>query len=243
MSKLPFKYHLRISPRSRDVRFRVTPRHGLEVVIPQDYDPGQVPALLEAKHRWIRAALEHVAARHALHASEAAWCFPAHIQLPAVDLAWAVTAKQGGNAARTTVRDGGVGQILISGDIGDEQACRAALGRWLLRQAHRHLVPRLGCTSRELGVPFYRVLIRRQNTRWGSCSRDGTISLNAKLLFLSPETVNYVMIHELCHRVELNHSPRFWRLVERHCPDYRRINAQRHNLWKAVPRWADKASF
>ncbi len=54
---------------------------------------------------------------------------------------------------------------------------------------------------------------------------------------------NYVMIHELCHRVELNHSPRFWRLVERHCPDYRRIDAQRRELWKAVPRWADEAAF
>src|SRR3990172_3665456 len=97
--------------------------------------------------------------------------------------------------------------------------------------------------SHDLGLPYQRALIRRQKTRWGSCSRDGTISLNAKLLFLSPETVNYVMIHELCHRVELNHSPRFWRLVERHCPDFRRINAQRRDLWKAVPHWAEKAGL
>jgi predicted metal-dependent hydrolase len=172
------------------------------------------------------------------YAPEAGWQLPAQIQLPAVGMSWALAAKQADN--RTAVRETGAGQLLISGAIDDEQACRAALGRWLLRQAHRHLVPGLERASRELGLPYRRVLIRRQKTRWGSCSRDGTISLNAKLLFLSPETANYVMIHELCHRVELNHSPRFWRLVERHCPDFRRINAQRRELWKAVPHWAEE---
>ena len=63
MSELLFKYHLRISPHSRSIRFRVTPEHGLEVVIPQGYDPGQVPALLKRRQRWIRAALSGVTAR------------------------------------------------------------------------------------------------------------------------------------------------------------------------------------
>ena len=239
MSELLFKYHLRISPRSRSIRFCVTPEHGLEVVIPQGYNPELLPVLVERKQRWIRAALERVEALRALHGSENAWCLPARIHLPAVDLTWMLTARPTDNAARTVVRESGAGQLLISGVIDDEQACRAALGRWLTRQAHQHLLPDLARISRELGLPYRRVLIRRQKTRWGSCSRNGTISLNAKLLFLAPETVNYVMVHELCHRVELNHSPRFWRLVERHCPDYRRINAQRRELWKAVPRWAE----
>lgn len=240
MSELLFKYHLTISPRSRSIRFRVTPRRGLEVVIPWGYDPGQVPALLARKQRWIRAALERVESQRALYRPEADWCLPEQIQLPAVGLAWEVTAQQTASGVRTAVRETGSGQLLISGAIGDEPACRAALARWLLRQARQHLVPRLLGASRALGLSYQRVLIRRQKTRWGSCSRSGTISLNAKLLFLSPETVNYVMIHELCHRVELNHSPRFWALVERHCPEYRRIDALRRELWKAVPHWADE---
>lgn len=243
MSELSFKYRLRISPRSRSIRFRVTPQRGLEVVIPQGYDPGQVPALLARKQRWIRAALERVESLRAFYGPEADWCLPARIQLPAVGLAWTLTATQTDNAARTAVCEAGAGQLLISGDIDDEQACRAALARWLMRQAHQHLVAGLLRASRDVGLSYNRVLIKRQKTRWGSCSRNGTISLNAKLLFLSPETVNYVMIHELCHRVELNHSPRFWQLVERHCPDYRRIDAQRRDLWDAVPRWASEATF
>ncbi len=242
MTESLFKYHLRVSPRSRRIRFCVTPQRGLEVVIPEGCDPGRVPALLQRNQRWIRTALDRVESLRACCQPEAEWRLPAQIALPAVGLAWAVTARPTDNAARTTVRETGDGQLLISGAIENEPACRAALTRWLLRQAYHHLVPGLERVSRELGLPYRRASIRRQKTRWGSCSRHGTISLNAKLLFLPPETVNYVMIHELCHSVELNHSPRFWRLVERHCPDYRRINAQRRELWKAVPRWAESTT-
>ncbi|OGI40966.1 MAG: hypothetical protein A2140_02410 [Candidatus Muproteobacteria bacterium RBG_16_62_13] len=243
MNELSFKYHLRVSVRSRRVRFRVSPQSGLEVVIPRGFDPGRVPALLQRKQRWIHSALERVAAMRADDGFGMEWRLPGEIQLPALGQTWAVTARRTASGTRTTVRENGDGQLMISGAIDNEPACRAALGRWLLRQARRHLVPGLLRVSRELGLSYRHVLIRRQKTRWGSCSRNGTISLNAKLLFLSPETVHYVLIHELCHRVELNHSPRFWRLVERHCPDYRRINAQRCELWKAVPRWAEAAAF
>jgi predicted metal-dependent hydrolase len=235
MSESLFKYHLRVSPRGRSIRFRVTAQRGLEVVIPRGYDPAEVPALLARRERWIRTALERVAACRVA----AQWRVPTRIELPAAGLGWEVTTRRTGSAARTVVREANPGRLLLAGDIGSEPACRAALGRWLVRQAHAHLLPGLVRISAELKLPFRRALIRRQKTRWGSCSRDGTISLNAKLLFLSPETVHYVMVHELCHRVELNHSPRFWRLVEQHCPGYRRIHAQRRELWKAVPYWAE----
>ena len=60
-----------------------------------------------------------------------------------------------------------------------------------------------------------------QSSRWGSCSADGNISLNAKLLLFPPEIVEYVMIHELCHRREMNHSAAFWREVTAFLPDWK----------------------
>jgi predicted metal-dependent hydrolase len=62
--------------------------------------------------------------------------------------------------------------------------------------------------------------------------------LNAKLLFLPPELVDYVMIHELSHLAEMNHSKRFWALVERHDPRFRILDRQLRDMWKEVPRWA-----
>ena len=72
-----------------------------------------------------------------------------------------------------------------------------------------------------LGVSYGRISVRRQHSKWGSCSGKGNLNFNC-LLLLAPESVlDYVVVHELCHRREMNHSKRFWALVESICPDFR----------------------
>ena len=71
------------------------------------------------------------------------------------------------------------------------------------------------------GVSWKKVIIRNQKTRFGSCSRGGTLSFNYRLLFLPPHLSDYVIVHELCHLIEFNHSKRFWALVARAAPDFR----------------------
>ncbi len=81
------------------------------------------------------------------------------------------------------------------------------LRQWLSDLAYDELGAQLNRSSRELGLSFSRIQIRRQRTRWGSCSATGTISLNVCLMFLEPAVVRYLYVHELCHTRHMNHSP------------------------------------
>ena len=93
--------------------------------------------------------------------------------------------------------------------------------RRLADEALRQIPPRVRSRALQLGVRYGRITIRNQRTRWGSCSSLGNLNFNCMLMLCPDDVVDYVIVHELCHRVELNHSPRFWALVESVLPDYR----------------------
>lgn len=90
-------------------------------------------------------------------------------------------------------------------------------------RAYNFVVDRLEYFNRFYGFKYNRVSVRRQKTRWGSCSRTGNLSFNYRLIFLDPEAADYIIVHELCHLGEFNHSPAFWELVARQAPDYRNL--------------------
>ena len=96
-----------------------------------------------------------------------------------------------------------------------------AIERWYRRAARAEIAPRLDAAVARAGVAYTGLTIRGQRTRWASCSAGGAMSFNWRLL-LAPEAVlDYVIEHEVCHLEVMDHSPRFWRLLEARVPDWR----------------------
>lgn len=101
-----------------------------------------------------------------------------------------------------------------------EECVRAALKQALSRLALARIRERLDEYAPRLNVKYGRVAIRDQKSRWGSCSAKHNLNFNWKLIMAPPEALEYVVIHELCHLIEFNHSPRFWNLVKSQQPEY-----------------------
>lgn len=94
------------------------------------------------------------------------------------------------------------------------------------REAEHHLTRRINELSRETGLTFNALKFRVMKGRWGSCSQSKTITLNVALIDLPWPNIDYVLIHELSHTVHMNHSERFWSLVEQHAPNYKILKKQ-----------------
>lgn len=91
----------------------------------------------------------------------------------------------------------------------------------LATQAMKLIPQKVHYYAQIIGVTYGRIAIRNQRTRWGSCSGKGNLNFNCLLLLMPEEVMDYVVVHELCHRKEMNHSARFWEEVEKILPDYR----------------------
>ena len=114
------------------------------------------------------------------------------------------------------------GDVLLVPETGTTEA----LERWYRRGARAEIGPRLDAAVARAGTTYNGLTIRGQRTRWASCSSNGAMSFNWRLL-LAPEAVlDYVIEHEVCHLEVMDHSPRFWRLLESRVPDWRE-----HSRW------------
>ncbi|MEI6172053.1 MAG: SprT family zinc-dependent metalloprotease, partial [bacterium] len=223
------------------LRFSI--RGGLEVVVPVGFDRDAIPHLLEEKARWIERAERVVEAQRARLDPWPHDRLPEKIELAALGKTWIVNATST-DASRISLRERSGRRLSISGPIGESARWRSALKRWLADKARAELEP---WVEREATTHRFRhgsVTIRWQKTRWGSCShRAGTakptLSLNAGLLFLPPHLVRYVLLHELCHTTRMDHSPAFWRRLERIEPAAESLRTELRSAWRFVPAWLE----
>jgi len=224
-------WNVRESRRARRLTVRVFHSGRVEVVVPARTSSTAVQRFVERHRAWIERKRQEARQRAVPQAPFP----PRRIELAACAETWRVHLS--GTGRRVSARPLADGLLVLSGEAFDTRAARTALRRWLMIRAAEHLGPVLQQCAHELGFIYSSMKVRRQRTRWGSCSTRGTISLNCCLLFQRPEVVRYLLIHELAHTLHLNHSRRFWQTVARHCGDYRSLDRELLDGWRRVPAW------
>ncbi|WP_415896355.1 M48 family metallopeptidase [Neptuniibacter sp. QD72_48] len=115
----------------------------------------------------------------------------------------------------------------------DSERVEAFLKKWFKEQAEQVIAERVKHWADKKNVKYNSLKCKSFKRRWGSCSAQGEITFNWRLVFADKNIIDYVVIHELSHLTHLNHSPKFWALVERHCPDWKekRSYLQSKNAW------------
>jgi predicted metal-dependent hydrolase len=221
---------VRESRRARRLAVRVFQTGRVEIVVPVRTSRGAVERFV-ARHRgWIER--KRAEARDRAPVGET--FPPTVIELAGCGETWPVHVAAGAGRPRLHVA---ASALELSGDCTDVRGVRQLLRRWLIGHAREVLATELGRCASELGFRYERVIVRRQRTRWGSCSARGTVSLNCCLLFQRPEVLRYLLIHELAHTRHMNHSRRFWQCVAEHCPDHRTLDRELLDGWRRVPTW------
>jgi predicted metal-dependent hydrolase len=195
--------------RARKYILRVRPDGTLRVTIPRGGSRRDAQAFVDQHRRWVDEERVRVAARHAAVEWYAGDSIPLH-GIP-------TTIASELSDQRRTVVFGGV-RVRVPADAVN---LRPAVETALRQIAARELVPRLHTLAAEQDLAVARVTIRNQRSRWGSCSTSGVIALNFRLVQMPPWVSDYVLLHELMHLRQQNHSRRYWRLVEQVCPEFR----------------------
>jgi predicted metal-dependent hydrolase len=235
-------YRIQESDRARRIRLRLSAVEGMVVIVPTGVVPPRedLERMIRSKSRWIARHL-HQFAQQERTAQAGDLALPGHIHLSAINECWEVRyagpdANQAPSSTRVRIATQGV--LQVCGPEPSQPTYRAqALRNWVRAKAVAVLPGWLNELAHDLRMPFSRVTIRDQRTRWGSCTRHGRINLNCKLLFLPRPWTRYVLIHELCHTRILNHGLDFWALVALHEPQAQHIRAEMRSAWRKLPTW------
>jgi predicted metal-dependent hydrolase len=212
-----------VSPAAKKLRVRVGP-NGVQVVRPRSRSGKNVTAFLRAHEQWLLQQLERVAPLNSLrrrpthelrHITFRGRLTPVHIK----------SGSHRGRANKVIVRNG---DILIERGPNSSLQPERSLEKWLRREARREIVKQLSVVTAYIKRRPKTLYIMGQRTKWGNCSAKQNLSFNWRLILAPDFVLRYLVTHEAVHLAVLNHSPRFWLIVQSLCAD-----ANKARLWLA----------
>ncbi len=224
-------------PRRRHVHLLVNDQGVMEVRAPWRFSRSRARDAMRENAEWVLRALEGMRERLARRPR-----LTTGLRLPLLDESLRLEVRPRAQMDLfhdTRPRPGRVvrrGEVLSARPASLREAdLRALLEAWYRREATTRLAARIEHFAPRLGVRPSRVTVRGQRSRWGSCSGKGSVSLNWRLMLVPGALADYVVVHELCHLRHMDHSPRFWAMVESVLPDYRQRRRRLDALQGSLP--------
>jgi len=208
-SEIP--YQARFSKKAKYLQIRITSRNQLELVIPKRYSLHQGEKFLLGKLDWIKKYRKKL-----LPVKDEFLLFGRPIRV-------VHTYDFFLNKHKVRLKDD---ILFVESPAGSKVSTSGIFNMYLKKTARFYLHQRVLKLADTYGFEVRKIGIRGQYTRWGSCSSKGNLSFNFKLLQFREEVIDYVITHELCHLKEMNHSKKFWMLVGKFCPDYKKLREE-----------------
>lgn len=217
-SSRTLEYKVRFSKRSKKPSIKVN-MEGVEVVLPAHAHSDYADRMMRDYAEWVlkkvalfdemrkRQQNQSAQIRKTLlvHGKEVLVCYD--------------PSRKNGRGSKIRIDSG---RIILPVSGRSRAGAALSLQKHLKELARAEINALAAALSQKMGTAFTRITIRDQRTRWGACSARKSLSFNWRLVMAPPEVTEYVVIHELAHLIEMNHSMRFWKIVEKHCPDYKK---------------------
>lgn len=233
---LPIPFELKVSAKARQVYLRVEPGRGLQVTIPKRYSKRSIPALVESQRAWITESLVELDEKTPVLYRQ--WP-PPQLYLNACDTMLQVDYSHTPDSVSGKICWDSPECLHLSVDTSNKALVAKCIATALKPFAKSLLGPWLARCAEQSQLQYKRMVVRGQRTVWGSYSSSGTLSLNYKLLFVRPDLVEYVLLHELAHTRHLDHSAAFWRFLDELKPNAAQLDKELKAAGSLPPPWLE----
>jgi predicted metal-dependent hydrolase len=216
-------YLLKRSQQRRSIMLSVD-EHGLTVSAPWRSSERRIAGVIRDAEEWVLKKLDVWSAFPARNQS---WIQGDNVRYLGRDLSLHLTMDTGATLA--SLQDGDRLHISLA-DPAHKDSVKAAVVKWYRRHAQSNFSGRIGELAPRLDLSAPRLFLSSARTRWGSCNAKREVRLNWRLIQAAQSTIDYVVVHELAHLIEMNHSRSFWKLVASVCPHYREACAELNHM-------------
>ncbi len=202
-------YQIKRSSRSLSLRISINAKAEIVVSAPKFMPEFMIRKFVEAQKTWIEANLTKVKKNQVTIKTDELYIFDKKYQIIIND-----QAEKMGIFVR--------GEKIFVNNLSkkSQSKIKQQIDDFLKKTAAKYIATRTQILSKKMGINYQRISLREQSSRWGSCSSRGNLNFNWRLVHYPPAIIDYVIIHELAHRLEMNHSKEFWAIVKKHDSEY-----------------------